>query len=312
MIAKGDKMQTRSAFTLIELLVVIAIIAILAAILFPVFAKVREKARQTSCLSNQKQIGLGLIQYVQDYDESYPIYNNNWSNGVPPSCWPSKVYAYVKSAQVFACADDISTNPGTDGVLSYAMNSNLNGPGGVYAPSPATLAMLNAPAQTVAIFELETSQQNGVGILDGDAHYMIPEGNGRVGGQFLADNNSFAPYNGLYATGALGNISIPAADISGPLFDGTDCNTNSTSCWASATGRHTNGSNFLFADGHSKWTNGNNVSPGYSATMDTCKQDDPNTACRSQIYQWNETPETAGSNAAGTSDTTFAYTFSLT
>jgi len=62
----------RLGFTLIELLVVIAIIAILAAILFPVFAKVREKARQTACLSNQKQLGLAVMQYVQDYDESYP------------------------------------------------------------------------------------------------------------------------------------------------------------------------------------------------------------------------------------------------
>ena len=64
--------RTQSGFTLIELLVVIAIIAILAAILFPVFAQAREKARQTSCLSNTKQMGLGLMQYVQDYDETFP------------------------------------------------------------------------------------------------------------------------------------------------------------------------------------------------------------------------------------------------
>jgi len=63
---------TKRGFTLIELLVVIAIIAILAAILFPVFAKVREKARQTSCLSNEKQLGLAITQYVQDYDEKLP------------------------------------------------------------------------------------------------------------------------------------------------------------------------------------------------------------------------------------------------
>ncbi len=68
----------RRGFTLIELLVVIAIIAILAAILFPVFAKAREKARQSSCLSNLKQIGLATLQYVQDYDETLPFY---WHSG---------------------------------------------------------------------------------------------------------------------------------------------------------------------------------------------------------------------------------------
>src|SRR5258707_9076849 len=65
--------RTRAGFTLIELLVVIAIIAILAAILFPVFSKVREKARQTTCLSNEKQLGLGITQYLQDNDEMYPF-----------------------------------------------------------------------------------------------------------------------------------------------------------------------------------------------------------------------------------------------
>jgi len=78
----------RDAFTLIELLVVIAIIAILAAILFPVFAQVREKARQTSCSSNLKQIGLAVAQYVQDNDESFPIAETNldfgsYGNGSP-------------------------------------------------------------------------------------------------------------------------------------------------------------------------------------------------------------------------------------
>src|SRR5436853_3313206 len=83
-------MSRRNAFTLIELLVVIAIIAILAAILFPVFAQARESARQTSCLSNTKQLGLGILQYVQDYDEKFPLWlydNNSASRGTPDAPW---------------------------------------------------------------------------------------------------------------------------------------------------------------------------------------------------------------------------------
>ena len=96
-------MQRKRGFTLIELLVVIAIIAILAAILFPVFQKVRENARRTACLSNLKQIGLGVVQYNQDYDEKMP-------NGTSPygsaSGWAVQVYPYLKSIAVFQCPDD--------------------------------------------------------------------------------------------------------------------------------------------------------------------------------------------------------------
>jgi len=93
----------RTGFTLIELLVVIAIIAILAAILFPVFAKAREKARQSSCASNLKQLGLAFLMYSQDYDERLPSYRMansspgcqiNWWNQIPP---------YVKNTQIFIC-----------------------------------------------------------------------------------------------------------------------------------------------------------------------------------------------------------------
>ena len=98
--------DSRRGFTLIELLVVIAIIAILAAILFPVFAKAREKARQTSCASNLKQMGLACMQYAQDYDELYPRNSIGWTvNGTANQqvWWNGLIQPYAKNLQMFMC-----------------------------------------------------------------------------------------------------------------------------------------------------------------------------------------------------------------
>lgn len=104
----------RKGFTLIELLVVIAIIAILAAILFPVFAKAREKARQSSCLSNVKQLSLAFMQYAQDYDESLPgMWQTNTAPGISVT-WQNIVDAYIKNTQVLYC-------PSNKGGRGYGM-----------------------------------------------------------------------------------------------------------------------------------------------------------------------------------------------
>jgi len=102
-------------FTLIELLVVIAIIAILAAILFPVFSRARAKARQTACLSNVKQIGLALEMYCQDNDECFPVVDHTTGYG-----WWAPLYPYVKNAQVFRCPAYKAgpTEPATDYLLN--------------------------------------------------------------------------------------------------------------------------------------------------------------------------------------------------
>jgi prepilin-type N-terminal cleavage/methylation domain-containing protein/prepilin-type processing-associated H-X9-DG protein len=149
-------------FTLIELLVVIAIIAILAAILFPVFARARENARRTSCQSNLKQIGLGLMQYTQDYDERFmrPLHyigpshagNTNWGRTIQP---------YVKSTQLFTCPSDSSTADvaggywGTDRRfrISYGMNESFG---------DLSLAALNSPATTVMVVDVGGVPQTGV------------------------------------------------------------------------------------------------------------------------------------------------------
>ncbi len=144
----------RKGFTLIELLVVIAIIAILAAILFPVFARAREKARQTSCLSNTKQLGLGFMQYVQDYDEVLPLWRNTMGTsgvGGDDRYWYQVIDPYVKNSQVFRCP----SRP--DRSVGYGMNCDSLGYGSSSSCGPArSLAEIAKPAETVLLIDLNS------------------------------------------------------------------------------------------------------------------------------------------------------------
>ncbi len=252
--------QTRQcrAFTLIELLVVIAIIAILAAILFPVFQKVRENARRASCSSNEKQLGLALTQYTQDYDEAYPVGDYvqggvNYGQG-----WGGQVYSYVKSVGVYKCPDDSTAQTTANGYtyapVSYAFNTNAKG---------RALQAFAAPASTVLLCEVFGAtarlDQADEGLSTGT------NGNFSPGTDGLPDYNNML-YGALAddVNGQGANLKLATGDMAAGLNGVDPYGAPYTSYYTGPTGIHSDGSNFLFADGHVKFLKPIQVSSGHN------------------------------------------------
>ena len=260
----------RRAFTLIELLVVIAIIAILAAILFPVFAQAREQARKTVCLSNFKQVDLGMLLYIQDYDERIvpsdtgSINGPGWGFGRPDYVYPELIQPYIKNWYIFRCPSDPNA---TDAGLSLDPNTNLpigpNDPNfyyawgeradyglnyaflspwvvrvegdGVYVGSdPQPIAIINQPAAT--IMSIDT-------IWDRDPQSGAPLGGGNwtVEPPCIFDSN--------------GNLLVPDPDFYG--YGGWIPNPSGQSPYnwlefGGAWPRHHKMVNVSFVDGHAR------------------------------------------------------------
>ena len=235
-----------SAFTLIELLVVIAIIAILAAILFPVFARARENARRSSCQSNLKQIGLGVLQYAQDYDEKYPA----GATGNRGRGWAGQVFPYIKSTQVFVCPSD-ARPLNANAQISYSFNSAITYP--INGWSNPSLAAFNAASRTVIVFE--TSNVTWYQPTDLTSPYS-PVGDGYSG-----DNEPNGTGGARYATGYMANSEVTA-----PF---------PASTYDAPTGRHLDTSNFLFVDGHVKSLRGETISAGLAAPSSTTAASGP-------------------------------------
>lgn len=222
----------RRAFTLIELLVVIAIIAILAAILFPVFAKAREKARQASCLSNLKQVNLGIMQYTQDFDEKFPLqigYEGYWwyayykwdpALGYPDDSRSALngLFPYTKNHQILSCpSGNRSTNTYTP--APYSQNTNYNYNGWAHNKS---LAGPTEPAKIIIFWEGMGKQG-----IDGD--------------------------------------------VANPFLSGFNAQGNGTgwSLWYGFTSNgdcHNQGHNYSFIDGHAKWANTSSRMGAYTAS----------------------------------------------
>ena len=250
-VLKSPALRKTKAFTLIELLVVIAIIAILAAILFPVFAQAREKARAASCLSNTKQLGLGVMMYHQDYDETFPM--GGWNEVGPPATygrWYNDVRPYIKNITIRDCpsapikvAEQYGYVTGGDGSngSNYGMNESVSP--WISAANPSwgrviKLPKLVAPAGLAMITD--------VGNLD----------------EVWANANKTALQDSLtwkshikYVTDwqvvgperfdSFGNINYDYASSSS--FSAQDNNLRRP------VGLHNDGVNVCFADGHAKW-----------------------------------------------------------
>ncbi len=196
--------MSRRAFTLIELLVVIAIIAILAAILFPVFAKAREKARQSSCQSNAKQLGVATLSYAQDYDESFPWHCRYIAGGtdVGGNDWQGQIGAYIKNQQIFRCPSYATANTYCGG-YGYNVSRDAASPPVQTGCDYMALGTCQYPAETVLIGDSSGSKYIGTWSYPTVVNLDLP-GRHNEGGNWVHVDGHAKWYKGNYMNRADG------------------------------------------------------------------------------------------------------------
>jgi len=210
-------------------------------------------------------MGLAMMQYTQDYDETYP--NGTYGFG-PIGGWGGQIYPYIKSDAAYRCPNDTLEVTATDRPSSFAMNSNFGVSGYRAGDIPnvsAALADLNSPAKTVLLFEVEGNTGVDVRMTDLEGIYSInynssPFGNGNVSGYSPAGGGTFDPCPTANSTEAL---KYATGYMGGRDPGAFACH------YTGKEGRHTGGANYLLGDGHAKWQKGTQVSSGYNALTET-------------------------------------------
>ena len=210
-----------------------------------------------------KQIGLGILQYNQDYDEKYAAGANRYGRGAG---WAGQIYPFVKSTGVFKCPDDSTSLPGTD--VSYALNGQFS----PYVPlgtgsNGISLAQISSPAKTVLITEVLNSGYYDITIMDGSnaagnpADSIVANYGGSPAGYGTGDQVDLTGFYTSYGSNNPGDLVKYATGYLRNSAGGANGN------FAAATGRHTDGSNFVMSDGHAKFFRPSAVSAGRENTV---------------------------------------------